>query len=85
MPHCRDCTWWDGDRNDPTVTFGGCTKIIVPRELSRGTPASDHAFIIAVLDPDGIEKALTYADDADCYIWLSVGPDFGCVQFEAKP
>jgi hypothetical protein len=85
MGRCRDCRWWDGDRNDPNVTYGACDRIIVPKATQRGDPPRNHAYVVAILDPDGIEKCLTHDDDADCHIWLSVGPDFGCVQWKVKP
>lgn len=81
MGNCKDCRWWE---NNLGANFGSCEKIAVPDTVPRGAPSSGHAHIVAILDPDGAEKQLTSKDDAECYIWLSVGPDFGCVQFQPK-
>jgi hypothetical protein len=87
---CRDCRRWEDFQGDPSLSkeaasrgeSGFCNKIAVERV--RGDGPRDGAYIVAIYDPDGIEKPLGRDDSDLCHINLSTGPDFGCVQFEAR-
>lgn len=72
MPQCRDCKWWEAHR--PEVAALGCCVLTQTGAGSSENPRQDS-------------KALAVVGGDLDHLWpyLRTAPDFGCVQFEAKP
>ena len=69
MNHCKDCKWW--------ITPGLCYRVVEDKGWKRcGQPIDDP---FRSPSPNG----MFYEDDSGCYEFLT-GPEFGCVNFEAK-
>ncbi len=67
--HCKDCKWWDRENGWPTRRWEG--------ECQLAATESDNPLH---------GEALAVALDGESYIAkLQTAPDFGCVQWEAKP
>lgn len=78
MPRCRDCRWWK--QFQPGVNYEQGywgDRLIGKGECEIAASSSSH-------EPDYLDT-LAIAD-SDCPATsLITSPDFGCVQFEAKP
>lgn len=68
---CRTCRWWapEGDAHEPNLTAKGWRPCLL---LSGDTS-------------DGVPMAIAASEDEYEEARLWTAPDFGCVQWEAKP
>lgn len=72
MPRCSTCRWWQTSGDD---------RNWLPRSDGRG-----HCMIADGMQGRPVESSsLAYADDGDYFAVLVTAPDFGCVQWKAKP
>ena len=71
MPTCKDCRWWNGRFRDGTMMTNASCLMSPSYGTKRSDVPSDSAFVLL-------------AEPAKDPYPLIVGPDFGCVQFQAK-
>lgn len=81
---CKNCKWWTGKPDDDKLVSLGMKVCTSPHVINgpgvRESGRYDRITRTVRVEPD---EAL-YSDGSDYFAEFATGPEFGCVQFEAK-